>query len=314
MSMTTENGRAVRQVFIHQADGVDMWPAADHVAVEAPLEIRLSYRVDDSRVEKTICVTMRTPGQDVELVLGYLFAEGVIRTLNDVAQLPKDEARPREDGDVLTIELGIDVSGDLRRLDRNVFTSSSCGVCGIPSLDALAQAACPDVPAPRAMLDRGIIPLLPNRLYDRQVAFRQTGGLHAAALFDASGQLLRVREDVGRHNAMDKLIGSCLLDGVAFHDRIVLVSGRASYELVQKVLVAGVPILAAVGAPSSLAVSLAQAHGLTLIGFVRGEQYNIYHGEERFLRRAPSPAPSPSPSPAPSPAPAGNGTTPGTTA
>ena len=283
MRVSTDNRRAVRQVFIHQANGADMWPAADHVAVEAPLEIRVSYRVDGCCVEKTICVTMRTPGQDVELVLGYLYAEGVIRTLGDVEHLPEDDERPRQDGDVLTIQLGIDVSGDIRRLDRNVFTSSSCGVCGIPSLDALAQAACPDLPPPRAMLDRGLIPLLPNILYDRQVAFQQTGGLHAAALFDTSGGLLRVREDIGRHNAMDKLIGSCLLDGVHLHDRIVLVSGRASYELVQKVLVAGVPILAAVGAPSSLAVSLAQGHRLTLIGFVRGEQYNIYHGEERIL-------------------------------
>jgi FdhD protein len=295
MRTSTEKSRAVRQVFIHQANAADMWPAADHVAVEAPLEIRLSYRVGDTRVEKTICVTMRTPGQDVELVLGYLFAEGVIRTLSEVEQLPADDERSREDGGVVTIELGIDVSEEVRRLDRNVFTSSSCGVCGIPSLDALAQAACPDLPAPRAMLDRGIIPLLPNTLYDRQVAFQQTGGLHAAALFEPSGRLLRVREDVGRHNAMDKLIGSCLLEGIPLHDRVVLVSGRASYELVQKVLVAGVPVLAAVGAPSSLAVSLAQAHGLTLIGFVRGEQYNIYHGEERLLRRVPSPATAPTP-------------------
>lgn len=281
--MPAAGSRAIREVFIHQTDGSQVWPAADQVAVEAPLEIRLSHGAGSGLVEKTICVTMRTPGHDTELVLGYLYAEGVIRSLNDLARLPTDVPSGGDDAGVLTIELGIDVPLDMRRLERNVFTSSSCGVCGIPSLEALASAACPDLPAPRAMLDPRTALRLPDALYEMQAAFQETGGLHAAALFDTSGKLLRVREDVGRHNAMDKLIGSCLLDGVPLNDHIVLVSGRASYELVQKVLVAGVPIMAAVGAPSSLAIDLAREHGLTLLGFVRAERYNIYHGEERLL-------------------------------
>lgn len=269
--------RAVREVLIHRVSGGELQLAGDEVAVEEPLELRLQHIEDGHAVEKTLCVTMRTPGQDVELAVGYLYAERVITSPSDLARVPVARL-----DNTLTVELNTGIGVDIRRLQRNVFTSSSCGVCGTPSLDALAHASCPDLPAPRPMLDRATVSRLPGTLFREQDAFRQTGGLHAAALFDMCGRLLRVREDVGRHNAMDKLIGSCLLDGMSLNERIVLVSGRTSYELVQKALVARVPILAAVGAPSSLAISLAQAHGLTLLGFVRDERYNIYHGEERF--------------------------------
>jgi FdhD protein len=278
--------QAVREVLIHRVRGEEVQLAADEVAVEEPLELRLRHVQDGVASEQTICVTMRTPGHDVELAVGYLYAEQVIHSLDDLARRPTAELGGGDEAGILTVEIDTEIGVDVRRLQRNVFTSSSCGVCGTPSLDALAHAACPDLPLPRPMIDRSVISMLPEILLAEQEAFRQTGGLHAAALFEPSGRLLRVREDVGRHNAMDKLIGSCLLEGVDLTERIVLVSGRTSYELVQKALVAGIPVLAAVGAPSSLAVSLAQAHGLTLLGFVRGTRYNVYHGEERFRSSA----------------------------
>ena len=258
---------AIREVLIHEVNGRQR-VKADDVAVEEPLEIVVAG-------EKPICVTMRTPGEDAELALGYLFAEGVIRGIEDVTDVIEEPHR-------VTIGLRKGVGEGTRRLQRNVFTSSSCGVCSAPSLDAIAHARCPDLTPATPIVDAGTIHHLPAALRKKQEAFRKTGGLHAAALFDLDGKLQRLREDVGRHNALDKLIGTCVRDGLMpLREHIVLVSGRTSYELVQKTLMAGVPVLAAVGAPSSLAIELAQAHGLTLIGFVREERFNIYHGEQR---------------------------------
>lgn len=279
-------GHDIQQVRIRQVTRESITAMEDEVAVEEPLELRLGYEANGHRTEQTICVTMRTPGPDVELALGFLFAEGVIRGMQDVRRLRHSGPRgdKRSNRNVLTVELEAGVPVSMRRLERNVFTTSSCGVCGTPSLEALGAAACPDLPPPRPMLDPDVVHRLPNALFAEQATFQQTGGLHAAALFDAAGRLQRVREDVGRHNALDKLVGSCLLERMLpLHDRIVLVSGRASYELVQKALVAGVPVLAAVGAPSSLAVELARAHGLTLLGFVQSTRYNVYSGAERLF-------------------------------
>ena len=257
-----------RKVLIHEVNGRSRMKA-DDVAVEAPLEIRLG--------NAAICVTMRTPGEDADLALGFLFAEGVIEGIDDVESISHNAA------DAVTIALKGSARTDVRRLQRNVFTTSSCGVCSAPSLDAIAHATCPDLPREAPMVDPGVIHKLPDALKEAQATFKKTGGLHAAALFDLEGNLLRLREDVGRHNAMDKLIGSCVRDGLSpLGEHIVLVSGRASYELIQKALMARIPILAAVGAPSSLAIDLAQAHGMTLIGFVREGRYNVYHGEARL--------------------------------
>jgi FdhD protein len=235
--------------------------ARDEVAVEEPLEIRVAG--------EALAVTMRTPGHDEELALGFLHGEGLIG------------ADPRAAGPTADLAANVvEVAGPLARRPaaRRFYTTSSCGVCGRGALDEVAVHAPPAVPGP--VIARGLLAGLPDRL--RQPGFERTGGLHATGLFDPRGELLCVREDVGRHNAMDKVVGRALLDGaLPLHDRILCVSGRLSFELVQKAAVAGAPILVGVGAPTSLAVELAADRGLTLAGFARGDRVNVYTGAER---------------------------------
>ena len=253
-------------------------PREDLLAVEEPLEIQLGYERRGWRVHKSVSITMRTPGADAELALGFLFTEGII---GGIAQT---SAVSREEANVVRVELKDGVAVDLQRLERHFYTTSSCGVCGKASIAALNVGGRKLAVADGPVFDAATIHGLSAKLRETQAVFEQTGGLHAAALFDVSGRLLDVREDVGRHNAVDKLIGSALLGGapVPFADRLLFVSARASFELVQKALAAGIPVLAAVGAPSSLAVGLAAAHGMTLLGFVRGGRFNIYAGEQRI--------------------------------
>jgi FdhD protein len=232
----------------------------DEVAVEEPLEIRVDG--------VPLAVTMRTPGHDEELALGFLHGEGLI-------DAPR-AAGPSADLAVNTV----DVAGPLLRSpsSRSFFTSSSCGVCGKGALEEVAVHAPPAISGP--VIARSLLAELPERL--RQPGFERTGGLHATGLFSPEGELLLVREDVGRHNAMDKVIGRALLDGlVPLHPRVLVVSGRLSFELVQKAAVAGAPVLVGVGAPTSLAVRLAEDRGMTLCGFARGDRVNVYTGTER---------------------------------
>jgi FdhD protein len=256
----------------------------DELATEEPLEIRLIQ----GGKRRTVAVTMRTPGADAELALGFLFAEGVIHGRADVRRVaPCIDTGEGEEADsncanVMEVELADGLAEpELAGLERHFFATSACGVCGKASLDALtvrlpgAIAAGPEIPA-------AVITALPERLREAQGMFATTGGLHAAALFDATGELLAVREDVGRHNALDKLIGWALGEGLLpLAGHVVLVSGRSSYEILQKSLMAGVPVVCAVSAPSSLAVELAERFGLTLIGFLRGDRFNVYSGIER---------------------------------
>jgi FdhD protein len=230
----------------------------DEVAVEEPLEIRAAGR--------PIAVTMRTPGEDEELALGFLFGEGLIRA-----------ARPVEPTlEINTVEVG---ALDREPGARNFYTTSSCGVCGKGALEEVAVDAPPAGPGPT--LDRAFLARLPERL--AQPTFTRTGGLHATGLFAADGTLLAVREDVGRHNAMDKVVGWALREGlVPLHPHLLCVSGRLSFELVQKAAMAGAPILVGVGAPSSLAIRLADDRGMTLAGFARGDRVNVYTGTERI--------------------------------
>jgi FdhD protein len=259
----------------------------DVLAVEEPLEIRLGCEVGGRRVHRTVSVTMRTPGDDRELAVGFLFTEGLLVTREQVASV-----RGCGDGNVVCVDLRPGVVVDLARLERHFYTSSSCGVCGKASLEAVRVCARHRLPDGRPVVEVGVIHRLPAALREAQIVFERTGGLHAAALFDAEGNLLCLREDVGRHNALDKLIGVQFLAGrTPLMEGVLLVSGRASFELVQKAAVAGLPILAAVGAPSSLAVSLAREHGLTVLGFVRKDRFNIYTGAERIRPLTPSPAP-----------------------
>ncbi len=240
----------------------------DLLAVEEPLEIRLNG--------KNVAITMRTPGNDRELAVGFLFTEGIIK---DPRQLSSVSVTDRNLAAVsLVNETGI----DFERLERHFYMSSSCGVCGKASIEALEAAECPMLDRAQPHMDPAVIHRLPETLRAKQAVFDRTGGLHAAALFDVHGGLLDVREDVGRHNALDKLIGAAFLDGkTPLNRNILLVSGRASFELVQKALMAGIAVMAAVGAPSSLAVEVALRYGMTLAGFVRDGRFNVYSGEWR---------------------------------
>ena len=258
---------------------VDVWrvlgsgpatPDRDALAVEEPLEIRIEG--------EPMAVTMRTPGADLDLVAGFLFTEGVIDGIDDLHALAHVDDPADAQGNTVDCVLSGGVPAARRdRARRELFASSSCGVCGKASIDRVFLATPPlppvSAPAPR------VLHALPARLRAAQEVFGHTGGLHAAALFGADGALAVLREDIGRHNAVDKVIGACLRADVATAATpILLVSGRAGFEIVQKALMAGIPVLASVGAPSSLAVSLARRAGLVLVGFLRDGRYNLYSG------------------------------------
>jgi len=252
--------------------------AADRVATEEPLEIRLGFEVDGERHTRSISITMRTPGDDAELAVGFLFTEGIVRAIDDVALV-----KPCNGDNTIRVELESGISVDLDRLERHFYTTSSCGVCGKASLDALRVDGVQPPIEKKGQFSRAAIVGIPDRLRVAQQVFEETGGLHAAAAFDSRGELLIVREDVGRHNAVDKIVGALLQEGrLPASELGLMVSGRASFELMQKALVAGMPLLAAVSAPSSLAVELAREFNVTLIGFLRGDNFNIYAGEERI--------------------------------
>jgi FdhD protein len=254
----------------------------DDVVTEEPLEIRLSYREAERTIVRRVAVTMRTPGHDVELSVGFLFGEGVIqerRAVREVAHCPGGGV---QNLNIVEVRLAPDVRVDLSALERNFYVSSSCGVCGKASIDTVvarghtASGAGPVVPAE-------LVSTLPDRLRASQSLFERTGGIHAAGLFDADGALLVAREDVGRHNAVDKVIGQRLLEGaLPASAGVLVVSGRSSFEILQKAVAAGVPVVVAVGAPSSLAVALARRFGITLVGFAREGAFNVYAGEQRL--------------------------------
>ncbi len=254
----------------------------DQLATEEPLEIHLLWE----GTSRTVAVTMRTPGADPELALGFLYGEGILSGAEQVLRVGPCQAKAgksaAECANIVEVELAGGPAPDWKTLERHFFTTSACGVCGKAGLENLAfraPAALPEGPS----ITPEMVTRLPGELRRAQGLFDATGGLHAAALFDAAGQLLALREDVGRHNAVDKLVGWALLSGrLPLHEHVVMVSGRSSYEILQKCLVAGVPVVCSVSAPSSLAVDLARRFGVTLIGFLRGDRFNVYHGVERI--------------------------------
>ncbi|MFT6396177.1 MAG: FdhD protein [Bradymonadia bacterium] len=255
----------------------------DAVAVEEPLEIRLGFQLGSSPVRRSIAVTMRTPGHDAELAVGFLVGEGLLSKASTVTDVRPCNDDPTVEGaqNVIRVDVENPNTEALSRLDRNFYTTSSCGVCGKASIDAIAVPVL-HVDA-NFTVDSELIPGLPARLRSAQTAFLATGGIHGAGLFDEGGTLLLVREDVGRHNALDKIVGRLFLDGeLPASGRLLLLSGRASFELIQKALVAGIRFIAAVGAPSTLAIDLAARHDATLVGFVRDGGYNIYSGADRI--------------------------------
>ncbi len=252
--------------------------ANDTLAVEEPLEIRIGY----GKEHRAISITMRTPGNDAELAAGFLFTEGILESKTQIKSIKHCGKFPNNQN-TIRIDLTENTTVDFNKLERNFYTTSSCGVCGKSSLNALATGAKRIETSNFPHVSSEIIHQLPEILRESQTVFDETGGLHAAALFDVSGELVELREDVGRHNAVDKLIGAKFLAGdLPLTDKILFLSGRASFELIQKAVMAQIPIVCAVGAPSSLAVEAAKEFNITLLGFVRDQRFNIYCGEERI--------------------------------
>ena len=293
---------------IQRLDGSNVRTQPDFVVVEEPLEIKLvivQMLVDDSNadtlstpraesesiaeslakspIEKPLSITMRTPGNDINLAVGFLFSEGIIKSQQDLEYI-KTGNDPN--GNVIIGKLQPHVSVDLVKLERHFYTTSSCGVCGKTSMEAVEQQCNIELPKTQWKIEPNILYTLPDILRAQQTNFEQTGGIHGCALFDLGGKLIHTSEDVGRHNALDKLIGHFVLstpnaaDHIPLCNHILLLSGRISFELVQKAAMAGIRFIAAVGAPSSLAIDLAEELGITLVGFLRGERCNIYtHGQ-----------------------------------
>lgn len=249
----------------------------DDIAVEAPLEIKLIIREKASKEIVPLAITMRTPCNDKQLTLGYLFSEGIIGKHTDIEKW-------EQLGNTIHIELQPTVASiDLKQYSRSTIMHASCGICGKPSLDSIEKISCYYPLAKLPKISASLIGQLPELLLKKQTNFIQTGGMHAAALFQTDGQLLSFQEDIGRHNALDKLIGWAMQQElIPLRQQVLFLSGRISFELVQKASLAGIPIIAAVGAPSTLAIELAEANDITLIGFVKKDRFNIYYGEERL--------------------------------
>lgn len=263
--------------------GLEKQQMNDLLAVEEPLEIRLGIAADGDSFQN-VAVTMRTPGQDEELAAGFLFTEGIVKRPDQIlgSQLAKTRwAEAREN--VLLVQLKEGSEELIKKVKRNFLTTSACGVCGKASIDAVQLRSDYDIPEGSPVLDATLMYELPGLISGHQSVFDCTGGLHAAALFDSSGKLQLLSEDIGRHNAVDKVIGTAFLKNILpLSQHVLFVSGRAGFELVQKAMMAGIPVMAAVGAPSSLAVKLAEEAGMTLIGFLRNGHFNVYCGAERI--------------------------------
>lgn len=258
-------------------------PTPDVLAVEEPLEIRLNYLQNAERIERPLSVTMRTPGHDMELTLGFLYSEGIINQYADIKSIRHCETVEKEEEKENVVKVVIEdkVEIDQDTFQRNFYTTSSCGVCGKSSIEAI-EVQCP-VNISSLSIDAQLITELPQKLRKAQTVFEFTGGLHASALFDIEGNIKILREDVGRHNALDKIVGARLfIESLPLENEILLLSGRASFELVQKAARAGISIMCAVGAPSSLAVELAEKQGITLIGFLKPKSFNVYSHSKRI--------------------------------
>lgn len=251
---------------------------SDVVAMEEPLAIKLSYKLEGKPVIKNLAVTMRTPGHDAELAIGFLFTEGIIKGAGEI------HAAHSPDEHTISVQLTDHTTPLLQAVDRNFYTTSSCGVCGKSSINSIRTVSAYSTTLDTIRIEAPAIHGLHQKLRNAQEIFDSTGGLHAAALFDLQFNLLLLREDVGRHNALDKLIGASIKERkLPLSDTVLVLSGRASFELIQKAAMAGIKVVAAVGAPSSLAVQLAEEFDMTLVGFLRDERFNVYSGSGRIV-------------------------------
>jgi FdhD protein len=274
------------KTFIQRVNTEGVTEAEDDLATEEPLEIVLAFGALHERRRQSISITMRTPtGHDFELALGFLFTEGVISQYKDVISVryASTESAERAQINVVQVDVHPSVKFEVDKLQRHFYTSSSCGICGKTSLDLVHTTSCFFLKKGYPNIKSTILFDLPDKLRGAQSVFETTGAIHAAALFNTEGSLIALREDVGRHNALDKLMGWAMQhENLPLSNSILLVSGRTSFELVQKALMAGIPIIAAVGAPSSLAVQLANENDMTLIGFLKNKRFNVYSGFERI--------------------------------
>lgn len=272
----------IKEFLIHKISdfGEKEFEKSDVLAIEEPLEIAVKSGITGEI--SSVSVTMRTPENDAELAIGFLFTEGIIFSKNNLNNPTFSQLEDNK----ITINFSPDFNPDLQKLKRNFYTTSSCGVCGKESIEAIKQVCRIPIEKPLEPLQMEVLFSLSEKLRMHQKTFESTGGIHASALFDLEGNLLDLREDVGRHNALDKLIGAELLkssgENFSLQNRIVLLSGRASFELIQKCAMAGVPIICAIGAPSSLAVETAKNFGITLIGFLKNGNANIYCGSDKI--------------------------------
>lgn len=271
--------KRIENIQIHKINAGEINETADKVAVEEPLQIQLEYSTATGQMLKDIAVTMRTRGNDEELAAGFLFTEGIIKNADDISEIK----HPHADENLVQVILKENMLPALGNIARNFYTTSSCGICGKASIDAVRTASQYGEIKNNSCIPAPVFYALQNELKKQQKVFEDTGGIHASALFDAKGKFIMLREDVGRHNALDKIIGAAMLKNqLPLNNCILLLSGRASFELVQKAVMAGIKIIASVGAPSSLAVEMATENDVTLIGFLRDDRFNIYSGKERI--------------------------------
>lgn len=279
--------KQVEHINIHKISGSGINETEDRVAVEEPLEIQLEYSTGSGRMLKNVAVTMRTPGNDEELAAGFLFTEGVIKNKEAIQEIK----RSHSDDNRILIVLKENVIPVLHNAARNFYTTSSCGVCGKASIDAISTVSSFSGAKDDLHISAFVLYHLQDDLKKQQQVFEETGGIHASALFDMDGNFIMLREDVGRHNALDKIIGTAMMnDQLPLTNSILFLSGRASFELLQKATMAGLRLIAAVGAPSSLAVEMAKEQNITLVGFLKNNRFNIYSGEHR-IRTSPQPSP-----------------------
>jgi len=270
--------KQVENITIHKINSGEINETADKVAVEEPLQIQLEYSTATGQMLKDIAVTMRTPGNDTELAAGFLFTEGIIKTADDISEIKNTHA----DENGVQVILKENIMPALGNAARNFYTTSSCGICGKASIDAIHTFSQYREVKNNSLIPAAVFYTLQNELKKQQKIFEDTGGIHASALFDTDGKFIMLREDVGRHNALDKIIGASILSNqLPLNNCILLLSGRASFELVQKAVMAGIRIIASVGAPSSLAVEMANENNVTLIGFLKENRFNIYSGKGR---------------------------------
>jgi FdhD protein len=275
----------VKSVCVTKVNNFSIQTVDDIIVVEEPLEIRLGHGPMDMREETNVSITMRTPGNDFELATGFLFTEGIIKSGDDILSIKycTDHQKKEQQFNIVRVELKTDVEFEASAFNRNFYMTSACGICGKASIDAIAIHCLKREVNDDFKIDKQLIFSLSDKLKQKQAIFNNTGGIHAAALFSSDGELLTMMEDVGRHNALDKLIGSLVSSNkITLTEKTVLfLSGRASFELLQKATMAGIVIVCAVGAPSSLAVQTADEFGITLIGFLRDGRFNIYSHEGR---------------------------------